>query len=546
MKVLSLTPQKLNTENKNSAERNNVQFKGAENLLSVGLRFLDTNQAVGATAVDLGSMVIPRTLTDFSRGANAGMETMRREGSGTVNHGLIGMYGTLAGLALAIGISNKFGVKAEKIFADSSTWDQHGANWFKHAKGGNADKALKPYINEFIDNISVYDADTKVWKAVDKDKKAALTDAFEKALKDGKQNKHMPSDTSKKLHYMMLDAFGTENNFKLTKDAKSTYGLDTVISNFYNVTKSFMSEKVGNTFKNITSYDQNVFTKAMKNFNVKRSVGGLAIGAAVGMSIQPFNIYLTKKKTGSDGFVGVSGGGKDNSPEFKMKKILGGLAFLAMTLASIGKPKDLLKNIQFQGMIPTLNQFKLIYGVTIMSRFFASRSNDELRETAVKDTLGFLNWLVLGNFVAKGAAYAMDKSLVYDKSGSKGFKWLINSALKTRDEVLHGALKKNGISTLDKEGKAINFKNLLKLLPNADKLTKSKLRYLSIAQVAGYLYSGLVLGVGIPRLNIYMTNKREQKRQAQRAYNQVDMYKPENLAFLSKQMNFTSNKLLSK
>ena len=46
------------------------------------------------------------------------------------------------------------------------------------------------------------------------------------------------------------------------------------------------------------------------------------------------------------------------------------------------------------------------------------------------------------------------------------------------------------------------------------KEAKGKLRILSIAQVAGYLYSGLVLGVGIPKLNIYMTNKSEAKRKA--------------------------------
>lgn len=43
------------------------------------------------------------------------------------------------------------------------------------------------------------------------------------------------------------------------------------------------------------------------------------------------------------------------------------------------------------------------------------------------------------------------------------------------------------------------------------------MRALSIAQVAGYLYSGLVLGVGIPKLNIYMTNKSEAKRKARLA-----------------------------
>ena len=42
----------------------------------------------------------------------------------------------------------------------------------------------------------------------------------------------------------------------------------------------------------------------------------------------------------------------------------------------------------------------------------------------------------------------------------------------------------------------------------ADKATKKKLRILTIEQVAGYAYSGLVLGRGIPKLNIYLTNKK--------------------------------------
>lgn len=101
--------------------------------------------------------------------------------------------------------------------------------------------------------------------------------------------------------------------------------------------------------------------------------------------------------------------------------------------------------------------------------------------------------------------------------------------------------------------KALPFKQLLKKLSSKQvseairKETKGKLRALSIAQVAGYLYSGLILGVGIPKLNIYMTNKSEEKRKArlaaEKAKQQPDvneqyqaMMKPDNLAFLSSQM----------
>jgi hypothetical protein len=148
--------------------------------------------------------------------------------------------------------------------------------------------------------------------------------------------------------------------------------------------------------------------------------------------------------------------------------------------------------------------------------------------------------LVLGTLVTKGVAHGFDKSLInVTKEGSKNFfKWLTHSSLKTRDEVLCEALKKQGIQTV-KDGKAIPFKKLIK---HADKATKKKLFALNMSQIAGYLYSGLVLGVGVPKLNIYMTNKSEAKRKAKLAaqqnaeqINQFDlMLKKENIEFLRK------------
>ena len=67
------------------------QFKGATDMF---FRYLATNQAVGANGVDVAFMVIPRTTTDvIKRGPAAGLETGRREASGTVNHSLVGVYG---------------------------------------------------------------------------------------------------------------------------------------------------------------------------------------------------------------------------------------------------------------------------------------------------------------------------------------------------------------------------------------------------------------------------------------------------------------------
>ena len=98
----------LNTDNKAP------NFKGAGDAF---LRFLATNQGVGANLTDLSFMVIPRTLSDAQRGPAACLETARREASGTINHSLIGVYGLAGGLALSalMGTNRKYNIDTKSI-----------------------------------------------------------------------------------------------------------------------------------------------------------------------------------------------------------------------------------------------------------------------------------------------------------------------------------------------------------------------------------------------------------------------------------------------
>jgi hypothetical protein len=205
-----------------------------------------------------------------------------------------------------------------------------------------------------------------------------------------------------------------------------------------------------------------------------------------------------------------------------------GAAGAVGVIASIGNVLELPSKLQFKGMTPTIEQFKLIYGLTIISRFLSTRDKDELREAVVRDTIGYLSWLVLGNFVTKGvvSATATGKALIkesWGKDDTLSGKGFFKSTLMTRDEVLHSALGKLGVETT-KEGKAIPFKDLMKelnkLVPTSEaaRTAKKQLKMLNIAQLAGYAYSGIVLGYALPKLNIYMTRKSEEKRQAQLAH----------------------------
>lgn len=538
MKIQPIIPQQNKQQNKQQTD--NVKFTGAFDAFTLGLRFLETNQAWGANAVDLCSMVIPRTSVDLvNRGPDAGMETMRREASGTVNHSLVGLYGTLAGMLVASSINNKFSIKAHKIFADDDTIEMI-AKAFDRNKDVDYQKSLK----EIFGNLETL-SDGK-WQKIPQQELSNIVERYNSAL----TNKQAPELLNKELlNYskaVITRATGSENTYRFA-GGKNTFTLSNALENIYNVSKAVIS-KDG---KGISTEE---FLKAMKKMNLKRSLYGVGMACAVGMSIQPLNIYLTKKKTGSDGFVGVEGREKDKSAGFFGLKALTAGAFGATVLASIGLKggvSELLKKIQFKGVIPTLDQFKFIYGLTIMSRFMAARDKDELREAATKDVLGFFNWLILGNFVAKMTANAMDQSLLNysEQEHGKGFfNKIIKAPMKTRDEVLQRALKAAGIDNIE-NGKALSFKQMLKKLSGSkvseaiQKDAKKKLRILSIAQIAGYLYSGVILGFGIPKLNIYMTNKSEAKRKARLAqqksqpasqYN--NMLAPDNLSFLSKNM----------
>ena len=61
------------------------------------------------------------------------------------------------------------------------------------------------------------------------------------------------------------------------------------------------------------------------------------------------------------------------------------------------------------------------------------------------------------------------------------------------------------------------------LFKKADSATKSKVLKIAGSQIAGYLYSGLVLGVGIAKLNIFITKQiQARKKASMKMNNQVN------------------------
>ena len=518
----------------NQQQNNHPKFGSG---LDTTLRYLATNQAVGANGVDFCFMVSPRTASDMiKRGPAAGMETLRREIMGTINDSLIGCYGMAAGALLAFSMK-KYGVSVGELFTAPETLNILAENKADQLKNN---KTQLDYIKTTLGNIKGYNptaqgADNEGFVKLSQE----TIDETAQILDNALNNKMTYKDWSKGrmtrevLMNKITESTGAQSKYileSLDKKQKSVTDLKIFLNDMFLVSNSFNKDKVKTAFekqvKSGKSVKGNAFINSLSKFMKNRALLGFAMAAAVGISVQPINMYLTKLKTGSDGFVGVEGRTKDNSAKFKAIKAASSAGFFGMILATLkASPLKFMDKMAFKGGWPTIDQLKGVYGVTIISRIFSARDKDELREVLTKDTLGFLSWLVLGDIVNKLTADTFNKSTLNYKAGEKSknpFVRTFRASLKTRDEILIETLAKNNISTtVQKDGKttAKTFKEMLKdldkLQPEVKKMTRNRLHVLNAAQCAGYLFSGLVLGLGIPNLNIYITNKLDKKRKAE-------------------------------
>jgi hypothetical protein len=140
------------------------------------------------------------------------------------------------------------------------------------------------------------------------------------------------------------------------------------------------------------------------------------------------NTAITKWRTGKSGFTGYKDfnetePGEIKTKNLKTKKLLATAGMTAMMLASIGafsKGKKGLfskgglkrfgEKLELKDKFAHMDVVKLVYASILSGRFMAARDNNELKVSIARDYTGFLNWLVLGCVVAKGAAYLSDKS----------------------------------------------------------------------------------------------------------------------------------------
>lgn len=497
MKVYNNTPQtQLRTPN----------FRGPIDApLTQGLAALSTNPMLNASLVDVFAMGLPRTIVEYKeRNKYAGFEMAFREFTGTfIACFSAGLFGQMINKTMSKRIQPEIKVN-ENSWASNNTIDvlnqinksgkNYSKNLFNSLSGLNKNEE-QAWNKINWDKIEWYDKeawnnlkwDNKEFEEIHNKIKSekSIIETFDKLISDEKLSKNDSKNLQNILTERVINAVGAESNITLKSGDKS------ITSTVQNILRD--SIDMG---KNVFSANESEkMIVKLKKLNKVKTLGALTLSIVLALTNQAINRYITKKRTGSKEFVGNmdyeshigNNSQTDKKKNLNFNKVLASAGFVAMLakVMNIKNTKDFFKKLEFTGPTTSGNAIKTVYGALILGRFFASKDNTELRETVVRDYLGFLNWLVLGGFVAKGVGNLLDKDrkdLFNTSKEGKGVKyWLNDVSLKTHSEIAAQG------------GKDI----------------KKNLRKLNVAHISGLTYSALMLGILLPKLNISMTKNKQ-------------------------------------
>ena len=451
-------------------------FKGLNlSPVSNALYTLSNNDMLNASFVDIFAMDTPRTLVEYkNRGKNAGREMAFREYTGTF----------IAEFSAAV-----FALVASKIFSktykpdieiNSKSWATNSSIDTFNEIYQLSNKTKDGFIKDTLEAISAVSGNKRVnFSDIEKSEKEEIA----KNLSNFISNKGTKQEL-KDIEDSIIQALKADNNITLKK---SSYEFN---SNLSHMLRDMVDLSKNVFFKEGINIESTL--SKLKTMNKSRIGFAIPLSMTIALLNQFINRKITKKKTGIDNFVGENDYEKnvENKKEKNKqkglwwKKLLSAGVFLFMLskVMNIKKPMDLINKLEFTGPATGGNAIKTVYGSLILGRIFASKDTTELRETDVRDYLGFLNWLVFGGFVAKGTAQLMDKNqanLFNITKEGKGLKhWLSDVSLKSQKEIIASGIN-----------------------------VKENLKKLNIAQMSGILYSAVMLGIMLPKLNILMTRK---------------------------------------
>jgi len=517
-------------QKKRKDNENKPAFRGPIDApLTSALAMLDTNPTANAVLLDLGSMVIPRSCIDAKRNKYAGAETFTREFTST-------FITCLSAGVFAVGISklaNKFIDKKTKI--NTSSWfTKDGIDTIKEAWNESGKEPHK-YVTNILDNISGLEGkETKSFKNINWEKVEWFdTNKWENIKWKDKKYKGIENKlTTREGIINTLSEIMTNKNID-KKDAKNILNItETRITNALGVNREIklhikdktFNTSMGNLLRDAYDMGKDIFFndkadsakifKKIAKINKVKAYGALTLSSLIGLTAQRINRKITEKRTGHKGFVGTTDynnktvNQQNNTPKESKTKLFvekaaacAGIIGLALGVMKVKSAKDFAKKLEFTGPVSTGNAIKTVYTSTLVGRFMASDDSTELRETACRDYLGFLNWLVLGGFAAKGTANLLDKKreTLFNETNTE------NNKKGTLQKVKHwlGDVKLKTHAEIAAKGSDYAKKNLWKL---------------NAAHCAGLIYSTVMLGVAVPLMNIMVTNRKKRKENAKNVY----------------------------
>ncbi len=515
--IMRIQQQQLNIRNYNNEQKskNNKQnFKGVlDGALTTTLMTLDTNPMANAVGIDLFAMVAPRTYVDTKeRNKYAGAETFFREFTGTLIVCLSASYLAKGIAKLANKIINpktpinpkSWFSKDSLMYLDTASKEINStkdfvANVFENVSGRDNKKINK--FNE-INWQNIEWIDENKWNKINWDNKKYI--GIHHNLKSKESIINL---TSELINDKTISKKDRKNLLQITESRViNALGVNNISTRYKEKT---LSTTIGNLLRDTVDFGHDILTNKNINktsainkllkINKIKAIGGLTIASTLGLTNQYINRKITEKRTGKKGFVGDNNFAQqvaDNSTpktttehpkkdkKFIAEKLITSLGMIAMAGAvmKVKSPKDFVKKLEFTGPVTSGNAIKTVYASTLVGRFLASDNKDELRESATRDYLGFLNWLVLGGFASKGVANLLDRkkeSLFNVSKEGKGIKhWLNDISLKSHKEIAS-------------KGSEFAKRNMWKL---------------NLAHISGLAYSTLALGVLLSKLNIFITN----------------------------------------
>lgn len=515
--------QKINDNN-----RKNVKFNGAlDGMITTTLRTLDTNPMANAVGIDLFAMVGPRTYVDTKeRNKYAGAETFFREFTGTL---IVCLSASLFAKGITK-VANKLIKPHIKINPNSwfskdsvtllkTSWEKSKNNTRAFVSNvldgvsGRDGKKISEYKN--IDWENVKWLDEQRWNNISWDNqkysgihhklksKEGITNAITELIEDKTITKKDRKNLLTIIGSRVVNALGVNNVGVKIEDKTLSTNIPNLLRDTVDIGKDVFTNKA------ITPNE--AIDKINKINNIK-SIGALSLASTLGLTNQYINRKITEKRTGTKGFVGDKNyndnvknkaQNKDNSKQLLAEKLImsAGMAAMALGVMKVKSPKDFVKKLEFTGPVTSGNAIKTVYASTLIGRFMASDSQDELRETATRDYLGFLNWLVFGGFASKGVANLLDRkreNLFNEHREGKGVRhWLNDLSLKSHNEIAS-------------KGADFAKKNMWKL---------------NLAHISGLAYSTIALGVLLPKLNIFITNRKQKNDRKIEQANSLNDYK---------------------